>query len=397
MGACERDCVAGAPELGTDTDASASAEAHARLVSSTTEEAVEMATTEIDAARAEQFAGRTIQILNDSMLALLLSVGHQTKLFDTLAGLAPSTSLEIADAAGLDERYVREWLAGLTVGGVVEHDPEAGTYVLPAEHAACLTRAAGPNNLASYGQFVALFGELEQDVLRAFGDGAGVSYDKMPRFQALQAEESAQTHDGALVEVTLPLVDGLVERLRAGSDVLDIGCGYGHAANLIADAFPASRVRGIDIAEEAIAAARAEANALQLTNARFDVLDATALGEAEYDLITTFDVVHDLPRPAETVQAIARALRPGGVYLMIDIAASSHLHENLEHPLGPALYTVSIFHCMSVSLAGGGPGLGTMWGEQRALSLLEDAGFRDVEVKRVETDFLNNYYIARKA
>jgi len=355
-----------------------------------------MATTEIDAARVEQFAGRMLQILNDSMLTLLLSVGHQTKLFDTMATLPPSSSAEIAAAAGLDERYVREWLAGLTVGGIVEHDPDGATYVLPPEHAAMVTRAAGPNNLASFAQYSALFGELEQEVVRAFEDGQGVPYSAMPRFQALQAEESAQIHDGALIDVTLPLVDGLVERLRAGIDVVDVGCGHGHAMNLIADAFPSSRVRGIDISEEGIQAAREEAKRLRLDNAVFDVTDALTLEPAAYDLITTFDVVHDLPRPTETVRAIHDALRPGGVYLMVDIAASSHLHENLEHPLGPALYTASIFHCMSVSLANGGPGLGSMWGEQQALEILRGAGFEDVEVKRVEADFLNNYYIARK-
>jgi 2-polyprenyl-3-methyl-5-hydroxy-6-metoxy-1,4-benzoquinol methylase len=291
---------------------------------------------------------------------------------------------------------VREWLAGSTVGGIVEHDPETSTYLLPQEHAACLTRAAGPDNLASYGQYVSLFGEIEPQVVRAFHDGAGVPYAAMPRFQALQAEESHQMHDGGLIDVTLPLVDDLVTRLRDGIDVLDIGCGHGHAANLIADAFPASRVTGIDIAEDAISAGRAEASALRLGNVQFDVRDATDLPVTSYDLITTFDVVHDLPRPEATVRAIFEALKPGGVYLMIDIAASSHLHENMEHPLGPALYTVSIFHCMSVSLAAGGPGLGTMWGEQKARALLHGAGFDDVQTKRVKADFLNNYYVARK-
>jgi 2-polyprenyl-3-methyl-5-hydroxy-6-metoxy-1,4-benzoquinol methylase len=380
--------------LGTGADAPPETWMHAAGVNE--RRRTELATTEIDAARVEQFAGRTVQILNDSMLALLLSVGHQTRLFDTMAGLAPSTSADIANAAGLDERYVREWLAGLTVGGIVEHDPETSTYVLPAEHAAVVTRAAGTNNLASFAQYSALFGELEQEVVQAFQDGKGVPYSAMPRFQALQAEESAQIHDGSLIDVTLPLVDGLVDRLRAGIDVVDVGCGHGHGMNLIADAFPSSRVRGIDISQEAVDAARAEAAELRLDNARFDVADALTLEPAAYDLITTFDVIHDLPRPAETVQAIHNALRPGGVYLMVDIAASSHLHENLEHPLGPALYTVSIFHCMSVSLANGGPGLGTMWGEQQALAILRGAGFEDVEVKRVVADFLNNYYIARK-
>ncbi len=356
-----------------------------------------MTTTELDPTRIEQFAGRTLQILNDGMLTLLLSVGHQTRLFDTMAELPPSTSAEIAEAAGLNERYVREWLAGVTVGGIVEHDPEAGTYVLPPEHAAVVTRTAGADNLASFAQYAALFGELEQEVVRAFRDGKGVPYTAMPRFQALQAEETAQVHDAGLIEVTLPLVDRLVERLRAGIDVIDIGCGHGHAANLIADAFPASRVRGIDISEQGIAAAREEAARLRLANVTFEVRDALSIEPGSADLVTTFDVVHDLPKPLETVRAIHEALRAGGVYLMVDIAASSHVHENLEHPLGPALYTASIFHCMSVSLANGGPGLGAVWGEQQALSLLGEAGFDDVEVKRVEADILNNYYVARRA
>jgi 2-polyprenyl-3-methyl-5-hydroxy-6-metoxy-1,4-benzoquinol methylase len=353
-----------------------------------------MATTELDPARAEAFAGRALQILNDGMLSLLLSVGHQTSLLDTMAEQGAATSDELARAAGLDERYVREWLAGMTVGGIVEHDPDAGSYTLPPEHAACLTRAAGPDNLASFAQYTALFGELEQRVVDCFRNGGGVPYSAMPRFQAIQAEESAQIHDAGLIDVTLPLVDGLVDRLRDGIDVIDVGCGHGHFVNLIADAFPASRVTGIDISEQGIAAGTAEAERLRLTNARFELRDALSLEPGSYDLVTAFDVIHDLPRPAETLSAIRAALRDGGIFLMVDIAASSHVHENVEHPLGPALYTSSIFHCMTVSLANGGPGLGTMWGEQTALELLASAGFHDVDVKRVEADVLNSYYVA---
>lgn len=355
-----------------------------------------MSTTVIDEARAEAFAGRALQILNDGMLTLLLSLGHQTRLFDTMAGLPPSTSARIAEAAGLDERYVREWLAGMTVGGVVEHDHEAGTYALPAEHAVCLTRAAGPDNLGSFAQYAALFGELEQQVLECFRNGGGVPYSAMPRFQALQAEESAQIHDAVLIDVTLTLAEGLVDRLRAGIDVLDVGCGHGHAANLIADAFPASRVTGIDLSEQGIVAARAEAAALRLDNASFEQRDVLSIDPGSADLVTAFDVIHDLPRPGEAVTAIHEALRPGGVFLMVDIAGSSHLHENLEHPLAPALYTASIFHCMTVSLANGGPGLGTMWGKQKALEILAHGGFTDVDVRRVEGDFINSYYVARR-
>lgn len=356
-----------------------------------------MAEVEIDGAKVEEFAGRMLGYLNGGALCLMTSAGYQVGLFETMATLPPSSSVEIAEAAGLDERYVREWLAGMTVGGIVEHDPEAGTYHLPSEHAACLTKAAGPDDLGAIAQFIPEYGQIEGDVIRAFSDGEGIPYSRYPRFQELMADMSGAVLDVTLVETVLPLVPGLVERLEAGADVLDIGCGQGHAVNLLAKAFPATRATGFDLLEEAVAVARAEAADLGLPNASFEVKDIRRLeGPGRYDLVTAFDVVHDLPEPAPVLASIHEALRPGGVFLMVDIAASSHVHENLEHPLAPLLYTASVFHCMSVSLAQGGVGLGTMWGEQLAKSMLADAGFEDVEVQSVEGDILNAYYVARK-
>jgi len=166
----------------------------------------------------------------------------------------------------------------------------------------------------------------------------------------------------------------------------------------MARTFPNSRFVGYDFSEEAIARARAEAEEHGTTNARFEVKDAAALGEKErYDLVTTFDAVHDQARPAAVLRGIAEALKSDGVYLMQDIAGSSHLQNNMDHPLGPFLYTISTMHCMTVSLAQGGEGLGTMWGEEKALEMLEEAGFGEVEVKQLPHDFQNSYYIAKKA
>jgi 2-polyprenyl-3-methyl-5-hydroxy-6-metoxy-1,4-benzoquinol methylase len=355
-----------------------------------------MATQEIDRAAAEQFAERMVGVLNHAMLGLQMSVGHQVGLYELLSGLEPATAERIAREAGLDERYVREWLGGQVVGGIVEYDPAAKTYVLPLEHAASLTREAGPDNLAVLAPYIALCGEVEQDVVRSFREGGGVAYDRYSRFQELQAAESARGFDASLVDAQLPLVPGLVDRLRAGIDVLDVGCGQGHAVNLIADAFPASRVRGHDISARGVSAGRAEATKLGLANASFEVRDATDIEPQSFDLITAFDVIHDLAKPRETLTAIQRGLRPGGTFLMVDIAASSHLHENLEHPLGPALYGFSLFYCMTTSLATGGEGLGTMWGEQTALELLREAGFEQVTVERIEGDILNSYFVAAK-
>ncbi|MFF9207537.1 MULTISPECIES: class I SAM-dependent methyltransferase [unclassified Streptomyces] len=349
----------------------------------------------LDPARQEAFAGEVADVLNKAALALLASVGHQCDLFDTLAVLPPSTSADIAKAADLDERYVREWLGGMVVGGFLEYEPAQQTYVLPPEHAACLTTAAGPDNLAGMMPYVALMGEVEQQVVRCFRDGGGVPYSAYPRFQALQAEETARVYDLALVDTIVPLVPGLEERLSAGIDVLDVGTGQGHAPLVLARAFPASRFHGLDQSEAGIETARAEVARAGLANLDYTLADSTEI-TGKYDLITAFDVIHDLARPAETLAAIARGLRYGGTFLMGDIAASSKLEANVGHPFGPALYGFSVFYCMTTSLSTGGAGLGTVWGQETAVRMLKEAGFENIDIKSVEGDPVNVYYVAAK-
>lgn len=211
------------------------------------------------------------------------------------------------------------------------------------------------------------------------------------------AEESAGVYDAALIDGILPLVDGLPESLHAGADVADIGCGSGHAINLMAHAYPDSRFTGYDFSDEALGHARAEAATLDLRNASFVAQDVAALDAVEaYDVITVFDAIHDQAHPAQVLSNIHRALRPGGVLLMVDIKASSNVAENIDLPWGSLFYTISTMHCMTVSLVLGGDGLGTVWGEQLALSMLADAGFVDVAIQDVESDPFNSYYVARK-
>lgn len=354
-----------------------------------------MATQEIDAAKVEEFAGRIVGVVNDGVLCVLASIGHRTGLFDTMAGLPPSTSAGIAEDAGLEERYVREWLGAMTVGRIVDYDPDEATYALPPERAACLTRAAGPDNLALLARLVPLSGQVEEAVIDCFQRGGGLPYSAYPGFHEFQGEFTRGAFDAALIDCVVPLVPGLRERLEEGIDVLDVGCGAGHAINLLARAFPASRFAGHDLSEEAVALARAEAAALGLQNVRFEAKSADDLDEpGAYDLVTAFDVIHDLPHPDAALGRIARALRPGTTFLMADIAASSHLHENLDHPLGPIIYGSSVMHCVPVSLGQGGEGLGTVWGEQRARELLTEAGFTRVQVVQAEGDAFNNYFVA---
>ena len=357
-----------------------------------------MATPSPDPDRAQAFAERLIGTLNESFLAMLISIGHQTGLFDTMARLPASSSEAIARAAGLDERYVREWLGGMVTGGVVRYDPKAGSYALPAEHAASLTRDAGAANLATEMQWVACMGEVEQAVVESFRHGGGVPYSAYSRFHKIMDQSNGQTFDETLVQRTLPVVPGLIERLRKGIEVLDVGCGSGHAVNLMARAFPDSRFSGYDFSSEGIQAARTEAEAWGHSNTRFAVQDAAAIDEVDaYDLITSFDAIHDQARPREVLRGIAQALRPEGHYLMVEPAASSRLEENVDHPLGPFFYAISTLHCMTVSLALDGEGLGAVWGEQKARELLSEAGFADPQLHTVEGDIINNYFVARLA
>lgn len=352
---------------------------------------------ELDQAKSEAFAGQMVRVLNDAAVALMTSVGYQVGLFDTMANLPPSTGTQIATAAELNERYVREWLGVMVTGRIVDFNLADETYTLPPEHAAWLTRAAGTNNLALQTEYVPLLAQVEERIIECFRRGGGVPYSAYPRFQRLMAEESGATHDASLTAVILPLVPGLVGRLQTGIDVADIGCGRGHAINLMAQAFPKSRFVGYDMSEEGVAAGRAEARLKSLPNAHFELRDVTTLdAHNRYDLITAFDAIHDQGQPARALQGIADALRSDGTFLMVDIAASSKLSENLDLMLGPFMYTFSCMHCMTVSLAQGGAGLGAMWGEQKARQMLAEAGFSLMDVKKIEGDFFNNYFIATK-
>jgi len=348
-----------------------------------------------DAAKSEAFAARMGEAINRSALVLMTSVGHRTGLFDQMATMGPSGSSEIAAGAGLDERYVREWLGAMVTGGVVAYDPEAGRYVLPAEHAAWLTRAASPNNLAVSAQWVPLLARSEAEVIERFRHGGGTCYHHYHGFHEAMAEESAQTAVLPLFDAILPLVPGMPGRLEHGIDVLDAGCGSGRVLLAMAAKFPRSRFVGYDLCPEALEAGRREAGRLGLANIRFEARDLTAYDEpGAFDFVTTFDAVHDQKDPAGLLRGLARALRPGGAYLMQDIGGSSHLERNLDHPLGTFLYTISCMHCMAVSLGQGGAGLGAMWGVELAERMLREAGFTRITVRRLPHDPVNAYFVS---
>lgn len=342
----------------------------------------------------EEFSGRLLTIINHAATGLMISIGHRTGLFEAMKA-GPMTSVELAAAAGLDERYVREWLGALTTARIVELERAGRRYSLPEAHAAFLGRDAANGNMAAMFQFVSVLGGVESRIVDCFRTGGGVPYEAYDRFHEVMAEESNQTVVAALEDHILPLVPGLTDRLQAGIEVADIGCGSGRALNRLAALYPNSRFTGYDLCADTVAAAKREARTLGLGNVEFVAADATHLpGEAKFDRVLTFDAVHDQAHPAAVLANIRRLVKPDGVYLMQDIDSASDVADNLDRPLAPFIYAISCMHCMTVSLAQGGVGLGAAWGEQLALAMLQDAGFA-VETHRLEHDIMNLYFVCR--
>jgi SAM-dependent methyltransferase len=233
-----------------------------------------------DQKKVDTFARQMMDVLNKAALSLMMSIGHQTGLFDIMSNLPPSTSKQIAAAAGLNERYVREWLGALVTGRIIDYEPSVQSYSLSPEHAVWLTRAAGTENIASQTQMIPILAAVALKMFKKF------------------------------------------------------------------------------------------------------------------DLITAFDAIHIQAQPRIVLRRIANALRSDGTFLMVDFAASSRVEENLDHPLGPFMYTFSCMHCMTVSLAQDCEGLGAVWGEEKARQMLTKAGFTHIELKRIASDIFHNYYIA---
>lgn len=352
-------------------------------------------TTTVDEQRVKEFAERVFGAYVEGALVLMIDLADRTGLLDALAE-APGTSHEVADRAGMDERYARECLGALVTGGIATYEPDAQRYALPVEHAVCLT-GTGSQNLAPLSRIPTLLAHHVAEAMTVARDGGGIPYERFrPEFTAVMDGASRGLFDEQLIDAILPLADGLADDLRRGIRVADIGCGTGHSSVVLAAAFPESTFVGYDLSEDALAVGQAEAEEEGLANVTFETLDITVLpDDPPFDAVLAFDVIHDQADPAGVLARAHRALVPGGRLLAIDIKASSYLENNIDNPLAPFLYTVSTLHCMTVSLAQDGAGLGTVWGEELARQMLADAGFVDVATHDVPDDPLNQVYVAR--
>lgn len=348
-----------------------------------------------DEERVRRFAAQLVGVYTGSVLTPLIDVGHRTGLFETLAA-GCGTSDEIARRAGLQERYVREWLGAMAASSIVEYDAASRAYTLPADHAAVLTGAT-VRNMAPFSRLVGSLGTHVDALTRSFREGGGIPYSSFrPAFTDAMDEAWRRIYDDALVNGFLTVDPEVPARLRAGCRAADIGCGTGHAIHVMAAAFPQSTFSGFDIGADAIERAQREARELGLRNATFGVADVAHLtSEVPYDIVFAFDAVHDQVDPAGVLRHVHDALAPDGVFFIVDFKFSSNLEDNVGNPFGALYYGISTMHCMTVSLAEGGAGLGTVWGTQLATRMLAEAGFRDVTVHDAPRP-QNCVYVCRK-
>jgi SAM-dependent methyltransferase len=349
-------------------------------------------TANIDTAAAEEFVHQLVGLFTGGLLTTLLEIGRRTGLLEHAAA-GPATSTELATRAGLQERYVREWLAAMVTGGIVEYDAESGHYWLRAEHAISLT-GKRVENLLPVAFLVSAVTSQVDGVTTAFHEGGGVPYESyLPEFHDVMDQLWQPMYRDLLVQEILPLAPGLVQQLESGIRLADVACGAGNSLLVLGQRFQRSRFVGYDSDADAIAIGRDRAARAGLLNVSFEVTDAATLHAQEpFDAILVFNAIHDQARPDDVLRSIRAALLPGGIFLMDEPRISSHLEKNIGNPLATILYSVSLLHCLTVSLAQGGAGLGTGWGEELALRMLAEAGFGVVAVHDAPDPF-NAVYV----
>lgn len=331
----------------------------------------------MDKAKRERFVKQVMDYVTGASLTGMIYIGDRVGLFKALAGAGPLSVTETARKAGLQERYVREWLSAMAAAGVVTYDADSERFTFPEEHAAILADENSPSFLGGFFQTAPAMLTVAPRVADAFAQGGGVPFSDYGGDLVAGIDRSNRAQfQYHLVKRWLPTIPEVSARLETGARVADVGCGSGYPSILMAQAFPRSRFYGFDVSEESLERARADArNKGVAERVEFQRVSATALPETpKFDFITSFDAIHDMVDPRGAVRAIRRALADDGTYMMMEVKGGETLTENLN-PLGALMYSMSTLHCLTVSLAHGGEGIGTLMGERKARELAEEAGF----------------------
>lgn len=329
----------------------------------------------INEAKLQAFVARVLQDVGATQSAALVVIGDRLGLYRAMADGGPVTPGELAARTGTSERYLREWLVNQAAGGYVEYDPGTGTFTLPEEQALVLATADSRAFLPGAFQMATALVRLSDAVSEAFRSGAGIAFDAWePAFREGMDRCARAKYETHLLKSWIPALPGMAEKLEAGALVADVGCGGGAALILMARAFPRSRFLGFDTHAPSIARARAAAAEAELSGRlQFELASALTFPGAGYDLITCFDTLHDLPDPVGAARHVAEALAADGVWLIAEPPAGNRVEENLG-PLGRLLSSTSALHCIPVSLAQGGTGLGTLSGEAGIREIVRAGG-----------------------
>ena len=346
----------------------------------------------MDRAKIEEFLDRFVGYASGATTIGLLAVADRSGLLAWLGEHPSGTAAEVARDAGLDERYVLEILSGLAAAGVVEYDPANETFILPPEHALFLASDDSPYFMGGWLDMLPSAMSQVDGLAHATKHGGGVGFEEF----GLGIVRGIDRGNGPsqrvfLTSRWLPAVPGLVDRLESGATVVDVGCGAGTAAILMGQAYPESSVTGYDVSPESLALARSRAE--QLSNVTFEEYSVSAIPlEPRNDLVTSFDVIHDLADPLAGLERVRESLADDGQFLMMEPNVSSNLEDNLNDR-GAMIYGISAMHCMTQSLARGGEGLGAAWGRQKAEEYAREAGFTTFQPLDEITNKFSAFYL----
>lgn len=323
-------------------------------------------------------------------------IGDRLGLFKAMAGAGAMRSPNLAARTQLNERYVREWLRAMVAAEYIDYDATTDMYRMTDEQAFVLANEDSPMFVGGMLQFTAPSISNVQKIAEAFRKGGGISYSEIGDEIPIAIERLFRPgYLNFLTKEWLPTVPGLTARLEKGAAIADIGCGRGQSTITMAKGFPNSKVLGIDYHQASIESARKLAAKEAVNNVEFLQAAAHEIPAGKkFDLICSFDCIHDMVDPKATLRAIRTAMTDDGVYVWSEPNASAHAHEN-RNPVGKMFHSISPMHCMTVSLAHNGAGLGTVIGEEGARSLAREAGFTHFEKLPIQNPF-NQFFALRK-
>lgn len=333
--------------------------------------------TDVSEARMMSFGEKVLGEIATMFFANMAYIGEKLNLFKWMAQSGPVTPQELANISSLRPRYLQEWLSAMAAAGWIDYDADTQRFTLPPEHAPFFAQENHPMYMGGALEALGAYGETIPKIMECFHKGGGISLaDQHPDMPKIMDRLSAPLFENFLTKLWIPeLLPKVHEKLTAGGEVADVGCGAGRALVKMAQAYPNSKFAGYE--PDAASANRAK-SVVEQENLEDRVhifnLPSSNMPDGQYDFVTTFDVVHDLAEPQNLIDDVRRALRADGTYLMKEANCSHRLEENL-HPVGKLLYSLSTLYCLPFSLANNGAAIGTCMGEELPRQMCNQAGF----------------------